>query len=76
MYKNEIFGHIFTHNDKLWKGYAFMFKLFFRSIKLIFVFIICTIVFYLALQTLHREFEHYKPDEIPAGPAVKVFRMK
>lgn len=42
--------------------------------KVLFVFLICTVLFYYGLRMLHAEFEHYHRYETPDGPAIKVYQ--
>ncbi|WP_368652007.1 DUF4227 family protein [Ornithinibacillus sp. 4-3] len=53
-----------------------MIKFIFDSLKLLLLFVACTMFFYFGLQMIHREFEHYNPEDQPSGPAIKVFRIE
>lgn len=43
-------------------------------LKVLMVFILCTIIFYYGLRMLHAEFEHYHRYDPPDGRAIKVYQ--
>lgn len=45
-------------------------------LKVLFVFVICTFVFYLGLRTLHAEYEKYQQYDLPEGSAIKVIKSE
>lgn len=46
-----------------------------NAIKLIVLFLICTVLFYICLRILQIEYEQYHRYDLPEGPSVKVHRM-
>ncbi|MBR3120719.1 YqzK family protein [Oceanobacillus profundus] len=46
------------------------------TIKVFVIFTMCTVIFYVGLQIMHREYEEIHRYDPPEGPAVKVFHSQ
>ncbi|MFC4387720.1 DUF4227 family protein [Gracilibacillus marinus] len=51
---------------------ATFFKMFYEMLKIFVLFIVCTILFYYVIKTLHNEYQYLNRYDEPQGSAIKV----